>query len=54
MLTAAGSWRHVRDHGRLAVACEGVLEDLGELAASERRVLLLEIKRSDALFESQE
>ena len=41
MLAAAGSRGHIRNHGCLTIASEGVFEDLGELAASKGRVFLL-------------
>lgn len=51
--TAVGR-RHIGDHGGLAVAREGVLEHLSEFAASEGRVLLLQVEGPDAFFESEQ
>lgn len=53
MLAGCGTRRNVADHEGTAVSCEGVLEDQGELAASEGGVLLVLIKSSNALFQGK-
>lgn len=50
--TCAGG-RNIGDHRCLAVASEGVFEHLSELASSERRVFLVQIESSDALFQGK-
>jgi hypothetical protein len=54
VLTAVGGGRDVGNHRRLAVADERVLQHLGQLGASKRRVLLVEVESADALLQSKE
>lgn len=50
ILAAGVGRRNVGNHGGLRVANEGVLEDLGELGASEGRVLFVQVEGPDALL----
>lgn len=54
VLAARGGGRHVGDHSGFAVASEGVLEHLRQLAATEGQVLLLEVESSDTLLECEQ
>jgi len=51
IFAALGRRRNVRNHGCFAVSKEGVFQNLGELAASERRMIFFLIKSSYALFQ---
>jgi hypothetical protein len=54
VLAAGHGRRDVGYHGSLRIACEGILEHLGELAAAEWEMLLLQVESTDALLEGEE
>jgi len=53
VLAARHGRGHVGNHSRLGIACEGILEHLRELTASEWKMLLLQVESTDALLEGK-
>lgn len=53
MLAARVCWRDIGNHSRFAISCEGVFQDLGQLAPSERQVLFFEVQGSNAFLKCE-